>query len=74
MAELEAVIGGVPPDLQNVEVYYRLGLAHAAVGNWQAAFDAFNSVEEASPGYRDAEKRAEELAKYLFLSADMGED
>lgn len=48
-------------DLGNIEVYYRLGLAYMASGNWAAAAKAFEDVEETSAGYRDAWKRAEEI-------------
>ncbi|MBK9071269.1 MAG: serine/threonine protein kinase [Myxococcales bacterium] len=53
--------GGRECDLGNIEVYYRLGLAHMAGGNWADAAKAFDAVEDASPGYRDAWKRAEEV-------------
>ena len=54
-------IGERECDLQNIEVYYRLGLAYVAAGQWKEALDAFAAVEEASPGYRDAERRADEI-------------
>ncbi len=50
-----------PCDLGNIEVYYRLGLAHIAAGEWDQALEAFDAVEEASPGYRDGWKRADEI-------------
>jgi len=55
---LRNMIGSQPCELQNIEVYYRLGLAHLAQGEWDKARDAFDAVEEASPGYRDAWKRS----------------
>ncbi|MCE9573698.1 MAG: protein kinase [Deltaproteobacteria bacterium] len=58
---LRGFIGDRPCDLQNIEVYYRLALAHLAQGDWQAALADFDAVDEASPGYRDAWKRAEEI-------------
>jgi len=61
IASLEEFIAGRSCDLQNIEVYYRLGLAHVANGQWAEALTAFDSVEEASPGYRDAEKRANKI-------------
>ncbi|MCA9678925.1 MAG: serine/threonine protein kinase, partial [Myxococcales bacterium] len=50
-----------PCDLQNIEVYFRVGLAHLAAGDWAHALEAFDAVEDASPGYRDAWKRADEI-------------
>lgn len=61
ISTLQDYIGGRACDLQNIEVYYRLGLAHLAGGQWAEALAAFDAVEEASPGYRDAGKRAEQL-------------
>jgi len=58
---LRRFIAGRPCDLQNIEVYFRLGLAHLAAGQWESALAAFESVEEASPGYRDAWQRAEQI-------------
>jgi tetratricopeptide (TPR) repeat protein len=54
-------IKGQPCDLGNIEVYYRLGLSYLAKGMWSQALEAFKKVEEASPGYRDAEKRADTI-------------
>jgi eukaryotic-like serine/threonine-protein kinase len=61
IAHLQQFIGGRPCDLQNIEVYYRIGLAHLGQGQWKDALFAFDQVDEASPGYRDAWKRAEEI-------------
>jgi tetratricopeptide (TPR) repeat protein len=61
---LRAFTGDRPCDLQNIEVYYRLGLAHLAEGQWAEALAAFAAVEEASPGYRDAERRAENIRSW----------
>ena len=58
---LNGFIDGKPCDLGNIEVFYRLGLAHLAQGNWAEALEAFDEVEEASPGYRDAYRRGEEI-------------
>ena len=58
---LQQFIGGRPCDLQNIEVYYRVGLVHLAQGEWKEALVAFDAVEDASPGYRDAWKRADEI-------------
>lgn len=58
---LRAYVGDRPCDLQNIEVFYRLGLAHLAAGAWSEALAAFLAVEDASPGYRDAEGRAAQL-------------
>jgi tetratricopeptide (TPR) repeat protein len=58
---LHDYIGDRPCDLQNIEVYYRLGLAHLAQGSWLLAIEAFDAVEEGSPGYRDADRRANEI-------------
>ncbi|HVV86216.1 MAG TPA: protein kinase, partial [Kofleriaceae bacterium] len=53
--------GGRPCDLGNIEVYYRMGLAHHAQGNFDDALAAFEAVNDVSPGYRDAWKRVEDL-------------
>jgi tetratricopeptide (TPR) repeat protein len=58
---LRRYIGGRACDLQNIEVFFRLGLAHLGAGQWESALAAFEAVEEASPGYRDALQRAEEI-------------
>ncbi len=50
-----------PCDLGNIEVYYRLGLAHLGAGRYDQAAAAFDRVEETSPGYRDAWKRAKTI-------------
>lgn len=62
--ELESLIDGQTADLQNIEVYYRLGLAQAAAGRWREAHEAFIAVEETSPGYRDAARRAAEFGSW----------
>ncbi|MBP9086654.1 MAG: protein kinase [Kofleriaceae bacterium] len=61
LQHLEKFIGGRPCDLQNIEVYFRVGLVHLAQGEWKQALAAFDAVEDASPGYRDAWKRADEI-------------
>ena len=58
---LRAYVGDSPCELQNIEVFYRLGLAFVAKGAWDDAQQAFEAVEEASPGYRDADKRAQAI-------------
>lgn len=62
--ELEAMIGGRPCDLINIEVYYRLGLACVAAGRWEEAKFAFNKVEDTSRGYRDAKRRSEDITRW----------
>jgi tetratricopeptide (TPR) repeat protein len=62
--ELNAMIGDRGCDLINIEVFYRLGLAHVAAGRWEEARRAFAIVEETSRGYRDAKRRAEEIARW----------
>lgn len=57
-------VGAAPCALNNIEVYYRLGLAHLAAGSWAEAQKCFEAVEEASPGYRDAAQRAGEISKW----------
>jgi hypothetical protein len=53
--ELQQMLGVSPtPDLRNIEIYYRLGLAQLAAGDAEAARDSFLTVENISPGYRDA--------------------
>ncbi|MBI5499220.1 MAG: protein kinase, partial [Deltaproteobacteria bacterium] len=61
---LEGFISGHGCDLGTIEVYYRLGMAFLAEGKWAAALQAFDQVEEASPGYRDAERRAANLRQW----------
>jgi tetratricopeptide (TPR) repeat protein len=61
---LNAFIGNRPCDLGNIEVFYRLGLAQLADGRWAEALRAFDAVEEASPGYRDAGKRADHIRSW----------
>ncbi len=62
--EYTQMIGGNTPDLQNIELFYRLGLSHAAAGQWTDARAAFQAVQEVSPGYRDAGQRADELGRW----------
>ncbi|MBI4951409.1 MAG: protein kinase, partial [Myxococcales bacterium] len=59
------LIGQRDCDLQNIEVYYRLGLAYVSAGQWRDALKAFDAVEEASPGDRDADQRAHEIRGWL---------
>lgn len=61
---LQGFIAGRECDLQNIEVYYRLGLVYLAQGKYQEALAAFDAVEEASAGYRDAWKRADEVRSW----------
>jgi len=58
---LERFTGNRPCDLGNIEVYYRLGLYYLAHGNYDDALRMFDAVEETSPAYRDAWKRAEDI-------------
>lgn len=53
--------GDRPCDLGNIEVYYRLGLYYLEHEDLELARMMFDSVEETSPGYRDAWKRVEEI-------------
>jgi tetratricopeptide (TPR) repeat protein len=62
--ELMTLIGGRPAELGNIEVYYRLGLAQMAAGRWSEAREAFAAVEQASPGYRDASRRLDEVDRW----------
>ncbi len=61
--DLRAMIGGREADLTNIEVYYRLGVALQGGSSWDEAMHAFATVEEVSPGYRDAQKRLEEIVR-----------
>ncbi|MFO0605653.1 MAG: protein kinase [Polyangiales bacterium] len=58
---LRRYAGDGPCTLKNIEVFYKMGLACLAQGDWGAALGHFQSVEEASPGYRDAAARAAEI-------------
>jgi tetratricopeptide (TPR) repeat protein len=61
--ELLGMLGPSPtPDLGNIEIYYRLGLLYLAEGNQDMARHAFVTVEDISPGYRDAGDYLEKLA------------
>ncbi len=60
--ELRAMVGNQAANLGNIEVYYRLGLALASHGQFEEARRAFESVEEVSPGYRDAATRVKQIA------------
>ncbi len=51
-------------DLSNIEVYYRMGLACLAGGDWDSALKNFEAVEDASPGYRDARRRADVIRQW----------
>ena len=62
--DLQKMIGQNIPNLQNVEIFYRLGLAMAGDGRWLEAKEAFEAVGNASPGYRDATGRAKELSQW----------
>ena len=60
--QLLAMLGPSPtPDLGNIEIYYRLGLLYLASGNEDMARHAFVTVEDISPGYRDASSYLEQL-------------
>jgi hypothetical protein len=62
-AELDGMLEKTKtPDLGNIEIHYRLGLACVAETRLERAKRAFETVEEISPGYRDAAQRLEELA------------
>lgn len=63
-ADLVAMIGGKPVDFENIELYYRAGLAAMAAGQWQDARQSFAAVADFSPGYRDASKRMHELDRW----------
>ncbi len=66
---LQGMVGDRPCDLGNIEVFYRLGLAALASGDWSRAQSCFAAVEEASPGYRDAGARVLELAGWQSMLA-----
>ncbi len=51
-------------ELSNIEVFYRMGLACLAGGDWDSALKNFESVEDASPGYRDARRRADAIRQW----------
>lgn len=60
--QLDDMLGkGATPDLGNIEIYYRLGLANLAEAKLDEAKKAFTIVDDVSPGYRDAARRAEEI-------------
>jgi hypothetical protein len=64
VAALTRFIKGTGCDLGNIEVFYRLGLAHLAGGDWDRALRCFEQVDEASPGYRAAGARASEVRRW----------
>jgi tetratricopeptide (TPR) repeat protein len=62
VAELLTMLGPNPePDLGNIEIFYRLGLAQLAAGQNDEARQAFLTVEDISPGYRDANNYLSQL-------------
>jgi len=64
-----------PCDLQTIEQYYRLGLAHQVAGRFDQAVAAYERVDNTSPGYRDAGKRAQTIRdwqKALGKRAEIG--
>ena len=65
ISELLGYVKAQDCDLGNIEVFYRLGLAYLGQGLWNEALVAFEQVEEASPGYRDADKRAAQVHAWL---------
>lgn len=68
--ELLRMLGPSPvPDLGNIEIYYRLGVAYLAVHKEVQARRCFLTVEEISPGYRDAAARLMELPIYAPTSS-----
>ncbi len=63
--ELLRMLGPSPtPDLGNIEIYYRLGLAYLALGKDVQARRCFLTVEGVSPGYRDAAVHLTEIPIY----------
>jgi len=68
--ELLRMLGPSPvPDLGSIEIYYRLGLAYLAVHEDVQARRCFLTVEEISPGYRDAAAHLTELPIYAPTSS-----
>jgi hypothetical protein len=67
--ELMRMLGPSPvPDLSNIEIFYRIGLTHMAGGNLRSARQAFATVDEVSPGYR-------EVTRYLIeIQNQLGDD
>jgi tetratricopeptide (TPR) repeat protein len=66
---LEYMAGGRPCDRGNVDVFYRIGLAHQAAGSFDDALASFTAVEEVVPGYRDAAARVEALRRWRQSAA-----
>ncbi len=64
LEELRGKIGGRSPAPENAELYYQLGLAQLAVGQWLDAQRAFEAVEQVKPGHADAAARAKELGRW----------
>jgi tetratricopeptide (TPR) repeat protein len=58
---LEMLSRFAEPDLGNIEIHYRLGLAYLAAKQLSEARQAFLTVEDISPGYRDANAYLEQL-------------
>ncbi len=58
---LKRYVDGQECTLRNIEVFYRIGLAHLAGGNYAEALSALEKVDGVSPGYRDAVARVEEI-------------
>ncbi len=66
---LELMIAGGRCDFGNIELFYGLGLAALASGDWPRAQECFSAVEDASTGYRDAAERVLELARWQSMLA-----
>lgn len=69
LVALQRFTGGRECDLGNIEVFYRLGLHHQADGNFDDALVAYDAVEDTSPAYRDAWKRAAALRGWKRATA-----
>ena len=61
---LRQLTGGRPCDLGNIEVFYRIALAHQAAGNFDEALATLEIVSDVSPGYRDTWKRIDDLGRW----------
>jgi serine/threonine protein kinase len=62
--DLQRALAARGEDRRAEDTLYQLGLALVGAGRWHEARDAFARAEQATPGYRDAAARAQELARW----------
>jgi hypothetical protein len=61
--ELRALLAGREADASSLDLFYRVGVELEARGAWDDAMRAFAALLDASPNYRDARKRLEDIVR-----------